>query len=596
MHAAFVISSASHTGERFFRSTNNHERKLPMGGFSKVPVPPSQAGGNGDADLPSGADFSAPEKATSFKPVSTTAASRRSSFLNNLTGNDFGLSAPVGPVGSGAANRPGDVFKVETVLDGAGLLGRQPGRSFGSDTAKAITSGQQAFNSTHARRLGKSTLKEDGLINPNGPTHSATRDLAGNLLSDDQGVGNALKMQQRDEALAARTKAAQTKTAVQRREMVKRAAAKLKPQPRNLLTMTPRPAAPKPMPPVRPAAQRTPPVQTAQSAQPTVPNPGQPWWKQGGLKPLDAAGDASNQRTADHLRTIHGVGDMPRWTADALETSGDKGIADVADLLEKVHQNNPAQARLLADETYERLSPETQKRLREMELVPVELNRAGSVDTKNTEALGISVKKDEGSKRKFETPPRKPLPPGKTKDNGQFQSPIHSKFRHAIHKRESDKDNYYAIGKTESGKNVAWGRYQFTEIAFKAAGLKDEKGNWTGKYGVRNLDDFMKNGQAQERGMTDYMRDNWRQMQQSGALNHIGQRINGRVDKFQVSDSGLYAAAHRYGAPTVREYLSVQRTNGWNSGKYAEHPKEKAFLAIEKRLREFEKIPVRDKP
>ena len=82
---------------------------------------------------------------------------------------------------------------------------------------------------------------------------------------------------------------------------------------------------------------------------------------------MTAAGDASNQRTADHLRTIHGVGDMPRWTADALETAGDKGVADVADLLEKVHQNNPAQARQLADETFERLSPETKKRLRGME-------------------------------------------------------------------------------------------------------------------------------------------------------------------------------------------------------------------------------------
>jgi hypothetical protein len=111
---------------------------------------------------------------------------------------------------------------------------------------------------------------------------------------------------------------------------------------------------------------------------------------------MTAAGDASNQRTADHLRTIHGVGDMPRWTADALETAGDKGVADVADLLEKVHQNNPAQARQLADETFERLSPETKKRLRGMEAAPQLIETETKFSTKHLTAKKAKTSKPSG--------------------------------------------------------------------------------------------------------------------------------------------------------------------------------------------------------
>jgi hypothetical protein len=353
-----------------------------MGGFSKVPLPPASSGGNGDADLPSGADFSAPAQAASIKPATTTASSRRSSFLNNLTGNDFGLSAPVGPVGSGAANRPDDVFKVETVLDGAGLLARKPGRAFGNDTQKAITTAQQSFNTTHAKRLGVTSLKEDGLVNPGGPTQSATRDLATSLIGDDKEVASILKMRQAEET--------KTKAAAQRSKMVKTAMENARRNPRSLLDRTPRPsakaAAPRPARPSRP-------VQPVRSS---IPNAGQPWWRQGGLKPMTAAGDASNQRTADHLRTIHGVGDMPRWTADALETAGDKGVRDVADLLEKVHQNNPAQARQLADETFERLSEPMQNRLRAMEAAPVTVETETKFSAKHTAAKKVKTSDPSG--------------------------------------------------------------------------------------------------------------------------------------------------------------------------------------------------------
>ncbi len=94
---------------------------------------------------------------------------------DSLTGGGLRLSAPVG---RGAPNRPKDVFQVETVLHGADLLPRTPGTRFGEDTATAIGNGQQRLNRDHIAVVGRKPLKVDGLINPEGPTQTATRGLA----------------------------------------------------------------------------------------------------------------------------------------------------------------------------------------------------------------------------------------------------------------------------------------------------------------------------------------------------------------------------------------------------------------------------------
>jgi len=70
------------------------------------------------------------------------------------------------------------VFQVETVLKGSGLLGRTPGVRFGDDTASAIGQGQARLNRDHGAAVGRRPLKIDSLINPDGPTQTATRDLA----------------------------------------------------------------------------------------------------------------------------------------------------------------------------------------------------------------------------------------------------------------------------------------------------------------------------------------------------------------------------------------------------------------------------------
>lgn len=60
--------------------------------------------------------------------------------------------------------------------------------------------------------------------------------------------------------------------------------------------------------------------------------------------PLPYEDAADNQRTADALGKIKGVGDLPRFTTDAINTHGDRAINEVADLHERVADRDPAQA------------------------------------------------------------------------------------------------------------------------------------------------------------------------------------------------------------------------------------------------------------
>ncbi|NQV84555.1 MAG: hypothetical protein HQ494_12115, partial [Rhodospirillales bacterium] len=113
--------------------------------------------------------------ATAPKP-----APQSDAFLGGLSSGGLKLSAPVGP---GAANIPDDVFRVESVLSGADMLPRPPGRTFGDDTLSAIRTAQGRLNTDTRLDLAKSPLKLDGLINPDGPTQSATRLLAGDVLA-----------------------------------------------------------------------------------------------------------------------------------------------------------------------------------------------------------------------------------------------------------------------------------------------------------------------------------------------------------------------------------------------------------------------------
>jgi len=133
-----------------------------MGSFNSAPLPGGSGGG--DSALPAGPSFS----------------DIGSSSLGGLSSGGVKLSGPVGP---GAVNAPDDVFRVESVLSDADILDRPPGRSFGDDTFSAIKTAQTRLNDDPRVDVGKTPLKLDGLVNPDGPTQAAIRKLAGDQVA-----------------------------------------------------------------------------------------------------------------------------------------------------------------------------------------------------------------------------------------------------------------------------------------------------------------------------------------------------------------------------------------------------------------------------
>ncbi len=71
-------------------------------------------------------------------------------------------------------------------------------------------------------------------------------------------------------------------------------------------------------------------------------------------------------------------------------------------------------------------------------------------------------------------------------------SPLRPKFGDELNKRESRKDNYQ-----EENPGQAWGRYQMTKPALKDLGMMDENANWTGKHGIHNSNEFLRNPKVQ---------------------------------------------------------------------------------------------------
>lgn len=71
-------------------------------------------------------------------------------------------------------------------------------------------------------------------------------------------------------------------------------------------------------------------------------------------------------------------------------------------------------------------------------------------------------------------------------------------------KRESQGqvDNGYGA------KTPRLGRYQMTDNALIDAGMKDAKGNWTGKYNVNSESEFLSNHAAQDLALADYTKKN----------------------------------------------------------------------------------------
>ena len=99
---------------------------------------------------------------------------------------------------------------------------------------------------------------------------------------------------------------------------------------------------------------------------PNLPLPMGEGWGEGAssIKNLPALPDEtiqSNQRLADSIKRRIDVGDLPRFTADAINTDATKAIPEIIDLIHNVE--DPAQAREPYQRTLQGITPENQRRL-----------------------------------------------------------------------------------------------------------------------------------------------------------------------------------------------------------------------------------------
>ncbi|MBI4969228.1 MAG: peptidoglycan-binding protein [Rhodospirillales bacterium] len=183
-------------------------------------------------------------------------------------------------------------------------------------------------------------------------------------------------------------------------------------------------------------------------------------------------------------------------------------------------------------------------------------------------------------------------------------SPIHPEFREKLHRHESE-------GKPNQGYEAkngdALGRYQMTPPALKDAGYMDAKGKWTGKDGIKSEQDFLKNPSIQEKALTEFMTKVEGYVRTSSLNSKEGKEIDGIRNKFEVTENGIMAAAHRRGASATDAYFQHQERNGWKSQfekidpelarkadpKHDGHQAKQVFMSIETRLRQFADVPYR---
>lgn len=128
------------------------------------------------------------------------------------------------------------------------------------------------------------------------------------------------------------------------------------------------------------------------------------------------------------------------------------------------------------------------------------------------------------------------------------------------------------LGARESGGNYRAfnkygyaGKYQMGEMALVDAGYyrkginqpynNDWSGTFTGKDGVKSIQDFLNNPDAQENAQIIYKKKQWGYLKAVGAHKFIGKVING----YEITPSGLLAGAHLKGAGSVIKYL---KSNG----------------------------------
>ena len=157
-----------------------------------------------------------------------------------------------------------------------------------------------------------------------------------------------------------------------------------------------------------------------------------------------------------------------------------------------------------------------------------------------------------------------------------------------------ESNNQYNIHITQGGGMGAFGKYQIRQPGLIDIGYMDRNGNWTGKNGIYSANDFLNSPQKQEQILDEYLKSNYQQLKNKGALAYLGIPMHGLVNDFDITNTGLLAASHREGAGAVNNYLNnlVKNQNGRyyiNYDGIADNRLSEMFKRIETRLRNFEK-------
>jgi len=169
---------------------------------------------------------------------------------------------------------------------------------------------------------------------------------------------------------------------------------------------------------------------------------------------------------------------------------------------------------------------------------------------------------------------------------------IKSSYYSLLAKKESN-DNYNMVLKSGGGIG-AIGKYQLRMPAFKETGYMDVNGNFTGKNGINSVEDFLNKPEIQEKAISEFTKRNYDYMKHYKVLSMIGLEVEGIKENFQITLSGILAAAHKEGGPQTALYLKSLEKNKDGAYYMPYHKlrgdKVRSFKAIETRLREFSKI------
>ena len=209
----------------------------------------------------------------------------------------------------------------------------------------------------------------------------------------------------------------------------------------------------------------------------------------------------------------------------------------------------------------------------------------------------------EGVETASATPPvpdAKPKVPYQERWRSDQLLPVSDDFAQKIDEAETSEGQWDKVSPIG-----AVGRYQLTHASLNDVGLMDKQGNW---YGT-DLEEFRANPPLQNLALAAYLHKNRGYLMtkhdvqgeggetiRESSFNFIGQEIEGKAKTFNVTESGLLAAAHRWGAENVFAYLQHQKVHDWVTDEEGFGVNKDKFLAIETRLREFEFIPLYRQP